>query len=192
MLLRGSVRSDQYLREAKMRWTATHVVGLALFTLLCPISAIYADEAYQVDFHHVLLGVPQVETTFLDRPSATSKAALLYTLSQSSILGAINPKDGSVVWRQQLANGSGLVKAPAGGDTIISAVNGTVQAWDAAEGRLVWGWTGSEEIKALEVVRDGITGQGIYMVTQAVGTRVIIRKLSESTGALLWEYEDER
>ncbi|KAL8983854.1 MAG: hypothetical protein Q9205_002024 [Flavoplaca limonia] len=174
-----------------MRWTATHVVELALFTLLCPISAIYADEAYQVDFHHVLLGVPQAETTFLDRPSATSKAALLYTLSQSSILGAINPKDGSVVWRQQLANGSGLLKAPAGGDTIISAVNGTVQAWDAAEGRLVWGWTGSGEIKALEVVRDGITGKGIYMVTQAVGTRAIIRKLSEGTGALLWEYEDE-
>ncbi|KAI4275431.1 MAG: hypothetical protein LQ337_003230 [Flavoplaca oasis] len=174
-----------------MRWTATNVVGLALFTLLCPISAIYADEAYQVDFHHVLLGVPQVETTFFDRPSATSKAALLYTLSQSCILGAINPKDGSVVWRQQLANGSGLLKAPAGGDTIISAVNGTIQAWDAAEGRLVWGWRGSGEIKALEVVRDGITGRGIYIVTQAVGTRAVIRKLSEGTGALLWEYEDE-
>ncbi|KAL8674162.1 MAG: hypothetical protein Q9168_001413 [Polycauliona sp. 1 TL-2023] len=174
-----------------MRWIAVDIVSLILFAFSCPIHAIYADEAYQVDFHHVLLGVPRIETTFVDRPSATSKASLLYTLSARSVLGAINPKDGSVVWRQQLRDGSGLLKAPAGGNTIISAVNGTVQAWDAADGRLVWDWTGYEDIKALEVVRGESADKGVYIVTQASATKATVRKLSEGSGALVWEHEDE-
>ncbi|KAI4263201.1 MAG: hypothetical protein L6R42_001641 [Xanthoria sp. 1 TBL-2021] len=173
-----------------MRWSAIEVVSLLLLLFSCPIEAIYADEAYQVDFHHVLLGIPQAETTFLDRPSAASKASLLYTLSEKSVLGAINPKDGSVIWRQQLSNGSGLLKAPGGGNTIISAVNGTVQAWDATEGRLVWDWTGSGDIKALEVVRGGGTGQGVYIIAQAIGSKAVVRKLSEDSGVLVWEHED--
>ncbi|KAL8786695.1 MAG: hypothetical protein Q9213_002630 [Squamulea squamosa] len=173
-----------------MRCSATAVVSLLLLFLLSPIDAIYADEAYQVDFHHVLLGTPRAKTTFLDRPSPASKASLLYTLSERSVLGAINPKDGSVIWRQQLGNASGLLKAPCGGNTLISAVNGTVQAWDAAEGRLVWDWTGSEHIKALEVVRSGDAGQGVYIVTQTSGNKANIRKLSEQSGTLLWEHED--
>lgn len=175
-----------------MRWSAIEVVSLLLLLFSCPIEAIYADEAYQVDFHHVLLGIPQAETTFLDRPSAASKASLLYTLSEKSVLGAINPKDGSVIWRQQLGNGSGLLKAPGGGNTIISAVNGTVQAWDATEGRLVWDWTGSGDIKALEVVRGGGTGQGVYIIAQAIGSKAVVRKLSEDSGVLVWEHEDAR
>lgn len=175
-----------------MRLSAVNVVSLFVLLLSCPIDAIYADEAYQVDFHHVLLGLPQPETTFLHRPSPASKASLLYTLSIRSVLGAVNPKDGSVVWRQQLGNGSGLLKAPEGGSTVISAVNGTVQAWDAAEGRLVWDWTGSEEIKALEVLRSEDAGQGVYIVTQESGRNAIVRKLSEDTGAVLWEHEDAR
>ncbi|KAL8850648.1 MAG: hypothetical protein Q9221_004434 [Calogaya cf. arnoldii] len=174
-----------------MRWSAIEVVSLLLLFFSCPIQAIYADEAYQVDFHHVLLGIPRAETTFLDRPSAASKASLLYTLSEKSVLGAINPKDGSVVWRQPLGNGSGLLKAPGGGNTVISAINGTVQAWDAAEGRLVWDWSGSGDIKALEVVRGGGAGQGVYIVTQTVGSKAIVMKLSEDSGVLLWEHEDQ-
>ncbi|KAL8998081.1 MAG: hypothetical protein Q9169_002774 [Polycauliona sp. 2 TL-2023] len=175
-----------------MRWIAVDVVLLILFALSYPIHAIYADEAYTVDFHHVLLGIPQLDTTFLDRPSATSKASLLYTLSARSVLGAINPKDGSVVWRQQLRDGSALLNAPAGGTTVISAVNGTVQAWDAADGRLVWDWTGSGGIKALDVVRGESPGQGVYIVTQASESKATIRKLSEGSGTLVWEHEVER
>ncbi|KAL8767789.1 MAG: hypothetical protein Q9209_005783 [Squamulea sp. 1 TL-2023] len=173
-----------------MRCSAIDVVSLLLLFLLRPIDAIYADEAYQVDFHHVLLGTPRAETTFLDRPSPASKASLLYTLSERSVLGAVNPKDGSVVWRQQLGNATGLLRPPSGGSTLISAVNGNVQAWDAAEGRLLWNWAGSEDIKALEVVRSGDAGQGVYIVTQTSGHRTIIRKLSEESGSILWEHED--
>ncbi|KAL8805000.1 MAG: hypothetical protein Q9182_002202 [Xanthomendoza sp. 2 TL-2023] len=174
-----------------MHLGAINFVSLLLFLRFCPADAIYADEAYQVDFHHVLLGLPQPETTFLHRPAPASKASLLYTLSERSVLGAINPKDGSVVWRQQLGNGSGRLKASEGGTTVVTAVNGTVQAWDAAEGRLVWGWRGSEEIKALEVLKSENAAQAVYIITQNTGSKATIRKLSEDSGAVLWEHEDE-
>lgn len=174
-----------------MRFRASKLfLGLSL--LLNPIEAIFADEAYQVDFHHVLLGSPQPRATFLHRPSVTSKASLLYTLSDRSVLGAVNPRDGSVVWRQQLSPGNGLLK-PAGRDNlVISAVNGTVQAWDAAEGRLVWDWTSPEEIRALEVSQDDAGDHGVYLLTQVDGSRAIVRRFSEDSGAVMWEYRDER
>ncbi|KAL8676791.1 MAG: hypothetical protein Q9186_006719 [Xanthomendoza sp. 1 TL-2023] len=174
-----------------MRLGAINVVSLLLFLVSCPADAIYADEAYRVDFHHVLLGHPQPETTFLHRPAPASKASLLYTLSERSVLGAVNPKDGSVVWRQQLGNGRGLLKASEGGTTIIAAVNGTVQAWDAAEGRMVWDWRGSEEITALEILTSEDAAQAVYIVTRNSGSKATIRKLSEDSGAVLWEHEDE-
>lgn len=174
-----------------MRFGATNLV-LGLFLLLSPIKAIFADEAYQVDFHHVLLGAPQPRTTFLHRPSATSKASLLYTLSARSVLGAVNPRDGSVLWRQQLGNGNGLLKAAARENIIISAINGTVQAWDAADGRLVWDWTTLEEIMALEVSQSDAGSHGVYVLTQGSKRKAVVQKLSEDSGKLAWEYHDER
>lgn len=177
-----------------MRLGATTLVFLLSFILTRPIEAIFADEAYQVDFHHVLLGAPRPRTTFLHRPYNTSKASLLYTLSDRSVLGAVNPKDGSVAWRQELSNGNGngLLKAFSRENLVISAVNGTVQAWDAAEGRLVWDRRVLDDIKALEASQTVADGYGVYVLTQGNGGKAHIRKLSEDSGALIWEYQDER
>src|ERR1700719_4597891 len=68
--------------------------------------AIFADEVNHVDFHYALLGIPSAQRTFFHRPSSSSNASLLYTLSEKSFLGAVNPKDGSIVWRQNLARWS--------------------------------------------------------------------------------------
>ncbi|KAL8690116.1 MAG: hypothetical protein Q9218_004365 [Villophora microphyllina] len=174
-----------------MRFSVTCLASIVLGLLPCLVSAIYADEAYQVDFHHVLLGRPPPRNTFLHRPSASSKASLLYTLSDRSVLGAVNPKDGSVIWRQQLNHGNGLLKASKGDSILISAVNGTVQAWDSAEGRLMWDWRGSEEIKTLEVVKSHGGGRTIYIVTKGQSTKAVVRMLSGDSGAVVWEYEDE-
>lgn len=167
-----------------------------LLPVLCllfrPLTATFADDAYHIDFHHVLLGIPQPRATFLHRPSATSKASLLYTLSNRSVLGAVNPRDGSVVWRQQLGAGNGLLRPVFGESIIISVVNRTVQAWDAAEGRLVWDWTSPDEITNLEISQYGGGGQGIYILTQGEGAKATVRKLSEHSGVLEWEYHDER
>ncbi|KAL8652463.1 MAG: hypothetical protein Q9210_002665 [Variospora velana] len=164
---------------------------LPVLCLFRPLTATFADDAYHIDFHHVLLGIPQPRATFLHRPSATSKASLLYTLSNRSVLGAVNPRDGSVVWRQHLGAGNGLLRPVFGKSIIISVVNRTVQAWDAAEGRLVWDWTSPDEITNLEISQYEGRGQGIYILTQGGGAEVSVRKLSEHSGALEWEYHDE-
>lgn len=149
-----------------------------------------------MDFHHVLLGAPQPRTTFLHRPSIFSKASLLYTLSDRSVLGAVNPKDGSVVWRQQLGDGNshnnGLLQPSSRGNLVISAVNGTVQAWDAAEGRLVWEWTTYEEIKALGISQKDVDGGDVYVLSQDNGGKAHVRKLALESGDLDWQYQDER
>ena len=134
---------------------------------IAPVTSILADEAYHVDYHQALLGVPQVETTFFHRPSASSSASLLYTISDKAILGAINPKDGSLLWRQPLAgpllrpdlvpedvvelSGEEQPKAsrktsPAkagllaedGTGYVISYYGSTISAWDATNGKLLW------------------------------------------------------
>lgn len=159
--------------------------------------AIFADEAYQTDSHHALLGLPQAHTTFFHRPSAASKASLLYTLSEKLVLGAINPKDGAVIWRQRLAdpaqnNTSGLLKAGEGGDTLISAVNGKVQKWDATDGRLVWEWDGGEERKVVDVTPSAEGGKNVLSLSEGEGSSFVVRNLAADTGDVLWEFSDPR
>ena len=168
-----------------------------IFPLLTPthVHAIHADEAYKTDFHHSLLGFPQSHTTFFHRPSAASKASLLYTLSQKLVLGAVNPKDGSIVWRQQLGAGKqtwdGYLRAEEGGGAIASAYNGEVQAWNAADGRLDWSWTGDGSVKGLELLsRKGYTN--VVVLSKEEGAKSVTRKLASGTGDVVWEHSDER
>ena len=171
---------------------------LSLQALLVPlVSAIFADEAYQVDYQHLLLGAPQRDTTFFHRPSATSKASLLYTLSEKLVLGAVNPKDGAVVWRQWLRssargeNPKGFLKALDGQDVVVSAVGTEVQAWDAADGKLVWSWGGKGLVRSLEVVDiEGVRGD-VVALTEEDGMSSVTR-LSASSGEAVWRYTDER
>ena len=160
--------------------------------------AIFADEAYQTDYHIPLLGLPQPHTTFFHRPSPASKASLLYTLSNRLVLGAVNPKDGAVIWRQQLADqaendtASGLLKAPEGGNTLVSALNGKIQTWDAADGRLVWEWRGQGRIKSIETSSaTDDRGKDVVAVSDEDG-HAIVRKLAGETGEISWEYTDAR
>lgn len=160
--------------------------------------AIFADEAYHIDYHHALLGIPQPHNTFFHRPSASSKASLLYTLSDKCVLGAINPKDGSIVWRQRLIErasnetGKTFLNTADGENTIYSAADEVIQAWDAADGRLVWEWRGTGRTKALEVfTTDG--GQKYVLALNGEEEKIgIVRKLAADTGEVLWELKDDR
>jgi len=171
---------------------------LSLQALLIPlVTAVFADEAYQVDYQHLLLGAPQRDTTFFHRPSATSKASLLYTLSEKLVLGAVNPKDGAVVWRQWLKDSAkeeserGFLKALGGQDVVVSAVGAEVQAWDAADGRLVWSWRGEGLIRSLEVVDiEGMRGD-VVAVTEGNG-KISVTRQSASSGDVVWNYAAER
>ncbi|MCJ1393375.1 DUF1620 super [Xylographa bjoerkii] len=155
------------------------------------VAAVFADEAYRIDYQHLLLGSPQRNTTFFHRPSATSKASLLYTLSEKLVLGAVNPKDGAVVWRQWLKESQreeydkGYLKALDGEDIVISAVGNEVNAWDAADGKLVWQWVGEGPVKGLEVL--GIEGmKGDVLVAIEDTGKNIVTRLGASSGEPVW------
>ena len=167
--------------------------------LLCApvVQAIFADEAYQTDYHLPLLGQPQAHTTFFHRPSAASKASLLYTLSDRLLLGAVNPKDGAVVWRQKLgdkarnATTSGILKAPEGGDTLVSVVDGKIQAWDATDGRLVWEWQNSGKVKGIEIFAAANEDHDVLALSEE-GSDTVVRRFAADNGALIWEHVDAR
>ena len=167
--------------------------------LLCApaVQAIFADEAYQTDYHLPLLGLPQAHTTFFHRPSAASKASLLYTLSDRLLLGAVNPKDGAVIWRQQLgdrvlnATTSGILKAPEGGNTLVSLVDAKIQTWDATDGRLAWEWQTSGKAKGIETFAAAKEEHDVLVLSEE-GLNTVVRRLAADDGSVMWEHIDAR
>ena len=167
--------------------------------LLSRTLAVFSDEAYSVDFHHALLGLPIQECTFFHQPNPASKASLIYTLTDKSILGAVNPKDGSIVWRQQLSgcvNAKCLLRAGKGQDIVISANADEVSAWNAADGKLVWRTTAQGRIvEDLEILELPGTGSGSSVKDAVVlysGSQPSLRRLSGESGDSIWVYKDER
>lgn len=172
---------------------------LAVPALLVPsVYAIFADDAYRIDYHIPLLGLPKPDTTFFQQPNALSKASLIYTLSEKGILGAVNPKDGEIVWRQALdANATnGFLRAGEGQDTVVSGVGKEAAAWSAADGKLVWSTSFPEgAIVDLEILEfeDGAVVNGAKDVLILAGDSTpIVRRLDGATGAVKWEFEDNR
>jgi len=178
-----------------------HAAFIALITsyLLVPSAlAIFADEAYHTDYHHSLLGIPQQHTTFFHRPQSSSRASLLYTLSEKLVLGAVNPKDGTIVWRQRLGGANataGYLRAGEGENTVISAVGGQVRAWDALSGNLAWGNDFNDgEVRDLEVVEleDGKKEAAKDAVVLFGGREGVVKRLCGETGDVKWEFRDNR
>ncbi|KAL4808685.1 hypothetical protein BDV18DRAFT_167693 [Aspergillus unguis] len=163
--------------------------------------AIYPDEVGHVDFHHALLGAPSSDSTFFHRPSSSSNAALLYTLSDKKLLGAVNPKDGALLWRQNLSRPEsehqtqGLLRASGGTNAVVSASGDYVSAWSALDGKLIWeNWSPKmpvidlellelEDASAAPSVRDAIALSG--------GQAGSVKRLDGLTGEIKWEYHDE-
>jgi len=164
--------------------------------------AVFADEAYHVDYQHQLLGIPQPHTTFFHRPRPQDKATLLYTLSDLGVLGAVNPGTGEVIWRQFLAGSHGADDARLGGflrpvegeSGVVSAIGNRVDAWDAMTGRESWGNVFSGSVRDLEVM-EGPTTEGqakdVLVLFEDAGHKGILRKLKGANGNVAWEYEGD-
>ncbi|KAK6594649.1 DUF1620 domain containing protein [Botrytis cinerea] len=155
--------------------------------------AVFVDEAYTVDYHHELLGLPQSDTIFFYKPRETEHGALLYTLSDLGVLGAVNPGTGDVRWRQLLANGDnhgeGFLRPVEGAGTIISALGSRVDAWDAKSGRERWGNTFTGQAKDVEVVEGFDNIKDVLTLFEDAG-KVVVRKLNGDNGDVVWEYVD--
>ncbi|KAE9365198.1 DUF1620-domain-containing protein [Stipitochalara longipes BDJ] len=153
--------------------------------------AVFADEAYSIDYHHELLGIPQPHTTFFHRPRSDEKATLLYTLSDLGVLGAVHPGTGRVVWRQ-LLDGEGYLRAVEGEGTLVSGTGKSVQAWDAMSGREKWGNSFVGEVKDVEVMETVAAGEGdkdILALFEEEG-KAVLRRLKGASGDVKWEYHD--
>ena len=173
---------------------------LSVVTFLPSTKAIFADEAYHIDYQHQLLGLPQPHSTFFHRPRKEEKASLLYTLSEKGILGAVNPGTGAIVWRQQLEATSrelpggskeihGFLRAAEGEGTLVSAVEGSVHAWNAVTGRQIWNnhFDGvAKDVEVMETASDEAHKDALVLFEQP--GKGILRKLNGRTGDVVWEY----
>ena len=162
--------------------------------------AIFADEAYQVDYHHELLGLPQSENTFVHQPVAASKASLIYTLTDKSLVGAVNPKDGTVVWRQRIygtENSTGAVLRAGGENVIATGAGSGIALWQASDGRLIWnhdynGETIVKDVTYLETSEEGRTSVSNDVLVLYHGSSRGVERRDGETGAVKWQYADSR
>ncbi|KAK2768042.1 DUF1620 domain containing protein [Colletotrichum kahawae] len=159
------------------------------------VGAVFVDEVGDIDYHHELIGVPQVETTFFHKPRKDDKASLLYSLSDVGVVGAVNPSNGVVVWRQfltgNITNGGGHLRAAEGEDWVVSAYGNSVQAWNAMSGRSVW-WTDfTGDIRDLEVMEMTENGRkDVLALFEEEDGSSTLRRLNGKDGSVVFEYHD--
>jgi hypothetical protein len=156
--------------------------------------AIFQDEAYQIDYQHALLGTPIRANTFFHRPSLGSQATLFYTLSEKNVLGAINPRDGSLVWRQNLgdfaAKGTkGHLRTTNGTSEVVAGVGTAVRSFDAADGKLLWQHEDIGIVKSLVVPEIAGKTQDPMVLTEEIGNTRITR-LNSANGKVVWNVDD--
>ncbi|KAH6674754.1 hypothetical protein B0J14DRAFT_637499 [Halenospora varia] len=171
-----------------------NLLCLAL-SILPSARAVLSDEAYSVDYHHELLGIPQLQTTFFHQPRKHDKATLLYTLSDLGVLGAVNPATGKVVWRQLLGDGSsdaGHLRPVEGEDAVVSALGNRIDAWDAMSGRELWGAIFGGTVKDLEVMETaaGSKDSKDTLVLFEEDGKAVVRRLAGASGDVVWEHKD--
>ncbi|TVY78526.1 ER membrane protein complex subunit, partial [Lachnellula suecica] len=187
-------RSTPHATVANMR-LPLHLLPLAL-SILPSALAVYSDEAYSIDYHHELLGLPLPHTTFFHRPRKDDKATLLYTLSDLGVLGAVNPGLGTVVWRHALAgdagNDTGFLRPVEGESSVVSAIGSRVDSWDAMSGKERWGNVFGGTVKDLEVMETaaGAAETKDVLALFEEGGKGILRRLNGASGNVAWEYED--
>ena len=154
--------------------------------------AVFADDAYAVDYHHELLGLPQPQTTFFHRPRKEDKASLLYTLSDLGVLGAVHPGTGKVLWRQVLGAENGFLRPVEGENVVASGAGQRVDAWDAMSGKEIWGNVFAGTVKDLEIMESAATDNApkhILALFEEDG-KGVLRKLKGKNGDVAWEYID--
>lgn len=185
---------------------------LFLFSSCIPSTqAIYPDEVNHIDYHHALLGLPTTQSTFFLKPSSATNASLLYTLSEKAILGAVNPRDGSVIWRQNVSsrsgsgsgsssaengNASGLLRASDGVNAVVSAVGDYLSSWSALDGKLIWeNWFSNTKVVDLELLEledTNARAESRDSIALFSGDAGVVRRIDGESGNVKWEYEDDR
>jgi hypothetical protein len=170
----------------------------AAYLLLKPTSAIFADEAWNLDYHHALLGKPQESTTFFHRPNPASRASLIYTLSEQGVLGAVNPRDGTLVWRQLLeanvSSDASFLRAGEDQSLVVSGIGSQVASWSAGDGRLAWSHNTPGLLQDVEILElsDGKETPGAKDALILTGGELAeVQRLDGATGSVKWSHKLE-
>ena len=166
--------------------------------LLKSASAVFADEAWNLDYHHALLGKPQESTTFFHRPNPASRASLIYTLSEQGVLGAVNPRDGTLVWRQLLeanvSSDASFLRAGEDQSLVVSGIGSQVASWSAGDGRLAWSHTAPGLLQDVEILElsDGKETPGAKdALILTGGESAEVQRLDGATGSVKWSHKLE-
>lgn len=166
--------------------------------LLKSASAVFADEAWNLDYHHALLGKPQESTTFFHRPNPASRASLIYTLSERGVLGAVNPRDGTLVWRQLLeanaSSDSSFLRAGEDQNLVVSGIGSQVASWSAGDGRLAWSHDAPGLLQDVEILElsDGKETPGAKdTLILSGGESAEVQRLDGATGLVKWSHKLE-
>ncbi|KAI6250633.1 ER membrane protein complex subunit 1 [Erysiphe necator] len=170
-------------------------ISLILILHIIPrIGAILADDAYLVDYHYELLGLPLQETTFFFRPRKDDKATLLYTLSDLNVIGAINPGTGKLVWRQIIDNQDekGFIRSVDEEDAIITGVGGRVDCWNAMNGIMKWNVEFPGVIRDLQVIKTITNEKTIQkiLVLLEEEEKTVLKLLQCDSGDLIWDLRE--
>jgi len=161
--------------------------------------AVFADEAWTIDYHYALIGRPREDTTFFAQPDPAKRATLVYTLSEEGLLGAVNPRDGAAIWRQRLLSNAtdgdpGFLRPSQGQDVVVSGMGRQVMAWSAEDGRLAWSVDVNGQLHDVEVLElsDGKeAGKAKDAIALAGGDNPTVQRLDGNTGAVKWTYKIE-
>ncbi|KAI7085890.1 DUF1620-domain-containing protein [Hortaea werneckii] len=159
--------------------------------------AVFADEAWKKDYHYALLGEPS-DAALFHQPNPSSRASLIYTVSEEGVLGAVNPRDGSLVWRQILHSGdsngntAGFLRAGEGQDVVVSGLGSQVAAWSAADGRQAWQVEIGSQLADVEIL-DWVDAAGTPGPKDALaittGEKAAVTRLDGATGSTKWQHE---
>ena len=171
-------------------WLGLTIVLLKLST------AVFVDEAWNTDYHFALLGLPQKDTTFFHQPNPSSKASLIYTLSEEGIIGAVNPRDGALVWRQPAPSAnasslSGFLRAGESQDVVVAGTGQQISAFAAADGRLAWSISAEGNVEDLEILEltDGKATPGVKdAIAIFSGPDASVQRIDGSSGSIKWTH----
>ncbi|KAL1843278.1 hypothetical protein VTJ49DRAFT_2387 [Mycothermus thermophilus] len=187
--------------------TLLRTVLPSLLLLPSPAAAVFRDEVGHIDFHHLLLGLPQRDTTFFHRPRRDDRASLLYTLTDAAVVGAVNPGTGEVLWRQPLTafynsighgnDTGGLLRAGEGEGWVVSAYGDAVHAWDAISGRnrfhAAFGGGGGRvvDLEVMEMTESGEARKDVLaLFEEEKAGSTVLRRLSAEDGSVVWEFRE--
>ncbi|KAL5611494.1 uncharacterized protein BROUX77_001650 [Berkeleyomyces rouxiae] len=166
---------------------------LALATLPQTTSGIFVDEVGNIDFHYNLVGLPKPDSTFFHKPTAEANRSLLYTVSDVGVLGALLPSDGSILWRQYLAQDgperNGLLRSSEDETWIVSAYGSKVQAWNAFYGRNIWSRETGANVIDVAIANTPIDGRKDVFTLSQDQTSVVVSRLNSLDGSLVWSTE---